>query len=563
MNNNDNNDFFLFENDESSKESDDIKINKRGFSFKSIGRKEAVLVISTAVLLICVVTATVILAVREYNKSGNDSGLSTTISKEDALSLDIKDESSDLEVASSSEDELSSVNTEINREDITLILSTIDEEKAQVKPSTGNVFTAPEYQYNQKEDVKVSDKNPADIDTDENNDKIDEIKVDNTQNPNSNSSSESSGVANSSDKIVKVTATKVNIRDNPAVSNTVVLGQANTNDEFDYLGETNDGKGTKWYKISYNDQIGWITSTYSQVIIKSKDNISSENSDVQSSGSETSSDNSSSITSSDTTTSNTSSDSSTSDGSSQNSSSEGISYTGWTTVNDKTYYYLDNQPIKGWKDINGFRYYFDEETGEKKSFAGIDVSSHQGDIDWKKVKERGIEFAFIRVGYRGYSTGKISADPKFVKNITEAQTNGIKCGVYFYSVALNTTEAAEEANFVLEAVKDYTLDLPIVIDCEHRTDRVSSLSNEERTNNVLTFLAMVQSAGYRGCLYTGHWFYQNLLENSRLSSVELWIAYYTNNPDKVADVNYKYWQFSSSGSVPGISGNVDMDVFLL
>ena len=325
MNNNDNNDFFLFENDESSKESDDIKINKRGFSFKSIGRKEAVLVISTAVLLICVVTAAVILAVREYNKHRNNLSLSTIVSSEDASLLESKDESSNSEVNSSGEDESLSVISEIKDEDMSSIMSTIDKEKAQVKPSTGNVFTAPEYQYNKKEDIKISDKNPADIDTDENNDKIDEIKVDNTQNSNSNSSSVSSNVTSSLDKIVRVTATKVNIRDNPSVSNTKVLGQANTNEEFDYLGETNDGKGTKWYKISYNNQIGWITSTYSQVVTKNKDNISSANSDVQSSGSETSSDNSSSITSSDTTTSNASSDSSTSDSSSQNSSSEGIS----------------------------------------------------------------------------------------------------------------------------------------------------------------------------------------------------------------------------------------------
>ena len=557
-----NNDYFLFDADENSKKSENTKNNKKSFSFKSISRKEAVLIISATVLLICIVTAAVILAVREYNKSKNNSSLSAITSSKDFSLSESKDEFSDLEVNSNSEAEASSANSEIRNEAVSSILSTVDEEKAQVKPSTGNVFTAPEYQYNQKEDVKVSDKNPADIDTDDNNAKIDEIKTDNTQNSNSNSSSESSGVTNSSDKIVRVTATKVNIRDNPSASNTKVLGQSNTNDEFDYLGETNDSNGTKWYKISYNNQVGWIISTYSQVITKNKDDTSSASSDSQSSGSETSPDNSSSTTSSDTASSNTSSGSSASDNSSQNSSSEGNSYTGWTTVDDKTYYYFDNQPVKGWKDINGLRYYFDEETGEKKSFAGIDVSSHQGDIDWKKVKESGVEFAFIRVGYRGYLTGKISADPKFIKNITEAQANGIKCGVYFYSVALNTTEAAEEANFVLEAVKNYKLDLPIVIDYEHRTDRVSSLNNEERTNNILAFLATVQSAGYKGCLYTGHWFYQNLLEYNRLSAVELWIAYYTDNPDRVSDVTYKYWQYSSSGSVPGISGNVDMDVFL-
>lgn len=116
--------------------------------------------------------------------------------------------------------------------------------------------------------------------------------------------------------------------------------------------------------------------------------------------------------------------------------------------------------------------------------------------------------------------------------------------------------------FRIGGSKNYTLDLPIVIDCEHKTDRVSGLSNAERTDNVLAFLATVQAKGYSACLYTGHYFYNNLLEHQRLSSVKLWIAYYTNNPDKVADVNYTYWQYTDSGAVAGISGNVDMNVWV-
>lgn len=178
------------------------------------------------------------------------------------------------------------------------------------------------------------------------------------------------------------------------------------------------------------------------------------------------------------------------------------------------------------------------------------------------AKNSGVDFAFIRVGYRGYETGRINIDPKFKQNMEGAKSQGIKCGVYFYSVARDITEAVQEANFVIEAIRGYELDLPIVIDCEHRTDRVSSLTINDRTNNVLAFLEVIKQNGQKGCLYAGHWYYQNLLHSDKLASVELWIAYYTDNPNRVADVPYRYWQYTSTGKINGISGNVDLDIWI-
>ena len=179
------------------------------------------------------------------------------------------------------------------------------------------------------------------------------------------------------------------------------------------------------------------------------------------------------------------------------------------------------------------------------------MTGYQGDIDWKKVKQSGVEFALIRVGYRGYETGRISSTE------IRHQMRSI-----FLFRCIKHNRSRRRGKFRIGGSKNYTLDLPIVIDCEHKTDRVSGLSNAERTDNVLAFLATVQAKGYSACLYTGHYFYNNLLEHQRLSSVKLWIAYYTNNPDKVADVNYTYWQYTDSGAVAGISGNVDMNVWV-
>ena len=505
--------------------------------YKITAHLTAIKIISAVLALVLVVTG--IIAAEIHNKKVNEE---KSVSAYNISSVFSENSFSSEEILSS-ESSISSVSSETASviSDISSAIAEIEPEKVEIKPSTGNVFTAPEYKYDKKEDAVDNTKKNVDSDI-ETGDKsqIDEVKTESknevSSQPEAAQSSKGETPSQSADsgqtktKYIRVTGDNVNIRDNPSVSGSKVIKCVKQNTEYAYLGELSDGNGRIWYKISIENTEGWITSEFSEIFEKAE---------------EKKEENTSSTTES-----------------SSSSETETPKYNGWTNIDGKTYYYLNNEPLKGWKIIDGLRYHFNENTGIKDSVAGIDVSSHQGNIDWASVKNSGVEFAFIRVGYRGYETGRINIDPKFTQNIQGAQSQGIKCGVYFYSVAKDITEAVQEANFVVEAVKGYKLDLPIVIDCEHRTDRVSSLNVIDRTNNVLAFLETVKQSGYSGCLYTGHWFYQNFLNSDNLTSYQLWIAYYTDNPNRVADVPYKYWQYSSTGKINGISGNVDLDIWI-
>lgn len=234
---------------------------------------------------------------------------------------------------------------------------------------------------------------------------------------------------------------------------------------------------------------------------------------------------------------------------------------GWNIIDGKTYYCMSNSFLKGWADIGGFRYYFDKNTGIKSSRVGIDVSYFQGNIDWNKVKAAGVDFAIIRAGGRYYGGGGLYVDDNFEKNIKGALAAGIKCGVYVFSAAINEVEGAQEANLILNAIQGYNITGPLVIDLEVNYGRAQNLTKSQRTNIALTALEVLKSSGHNAMLYTGHYFYQNYLEPSRLTGYPLWIAYYTSDYNKVSDVPYSIWQYTSSGSVPGISGRVDLNVW--
>lgn len=225
-----------------------------------------------------------------------------------------------------------------------------------------------------------------------------------------------------------------------------------------------------------------------------------------------------------------------------------------------TYCYNNGELLKGYYDINGLRYYFNKETGAKESYTCIDVSRYQQNINWNKVKAAGVDYAIIRVGFRGYEYGGLSIDPYFEQNIKGAKAAGIKCGVYFYSVAKDEVEAVTEANFVLNAVKGYSLDLPIAVDVEHVGDRVSGLSANQRTSNAIAFMETIKQAGKRTMLYTYFNYYNNHLVKSRLTNYTLWMAYYTDNSNLLSGITYDGWQYASDGTVSGISGRCDMNV---
>ena len=195
---------------------------------------------------------------------------------------------------------------------------------------------------------------------------------------------------------------------------------------------------------------------------------------------------------------------------------------------------------------------------------GIDVSVYQGTIDWKKVKSSGIDFAIIRAGYRGYGTnGTLVEDSMFSKNVLGAIANKIDIGIYFYTQAITTDEAKEEAKFVLNLIKKYGIKItyPIAIDTElsnanpQYSGRADNLSKQERTKIVKAFCDTIKNAGYIPMIYANKYWLNDNLDMSKLSSYDIWLAHYTNKTDYKG--NYTMWQYTSTGRVDGISGNVD------
>ena len=211
---------------------------------------------------------------------------------------------------------------------------------------------------------------------------------------------------------------------------------------------------------------------------------------------------------------------------------------------------------------DSFACYEDEKYTSK---VGIDVSVHQKEIDWAKVKEAGIEFAFIRVGYRGYTEGIMHDDDYFEANIKGAKENGIPVGIYYFSQAVTLEEAAEEAQYVIEHLEGYEIDLPVVFDMEEPDNgdhgRTMELSRQQQTDIALEFLALVERAGYTPMIYDSALLYERDYDLQYLQGYRFWVADYSSRP------KYPYvfdiWQYSSSGHVDGVEGRCDMDLMLI
>ena len=201
---------------------------------------------------------------------------------------------------------------------------------------------------------------------------------------------------------------------------------------------------------------------------------------------------------------------------------------------------------------------------------GIDVSKWQGKIDWQKVKNSGIEFAFIRIGYRG-ENGIVYKDDNADYNIQQAHKAGVLVGVYFFSTAVSDAEAKEEAEWTLQAIEGYPISYPVVYDCEgykNSMSRMFELSATERTTHAITFLETVKEAGYDAMFYgacseiedDAYWDIQKIEKKYKI-----WVAQYSavTYPQKEeSDYQGKAsaWQYTNKGRVDGISGNVDMVV---
>lgn len=245
-------------------------------------------------------------------------------------------------------------------------------------------------------------------------------------------------------------------------------------------------------------------------------------------------------------------------------------YSGWyPSKSDKQAYYdpSTHKKVTGEKVIAGVRYKFDGngkfegEVVVSGKFKGVDVSKYQGNINWNQVKASGVEFAIIRVGYRGYGSGALVEDPTFRQNIRGATAAGLKVGLYFYSQAVNEAEAVEEASMVLRLCSGYNISYPIYFDTEKvagDTGRADNISRSQRTANAVAFCETIRNAGYRAGVYSyASWFY-NQLNIANISQYSIWIAQYRDN--LTFDYNYDIWQYTSSGQVPGIPARVDMNV---
>ena len=181
---------------------------------------------------------------------------------------------------------------------------------------------------------------------------------------------------------------------------------------------------------------------------------------------------------------------------------------------------------------------------------GIDVSEWQAAVDWPRVAAAGKKFAMLRASY-----GSAGVDKQFTRNRVQAPAAGILCGAYHYCYARSAEEARQEARHFLSVIQGTALPYPAALDMEDSS--LANLGKQTLTDIVLTFLQTVQSAGYYVCLYTNPNWYVNYLDSARLKDFDLWLAQWSNAP--TLNANFGLWQYSSTGAVPGIAGNVDLD----
>ncbi len=192
---------------------------------------------------------------------------------------------------------------------------------------------------------------------------------------------------------------------------------------------------------------------------------------------------------------------------------------------------------------------------------GIDVSAWQKDINWKKVKDAGVEFAILRCGYRGSKTGALVEDSYFYKNLTGAKEAGIKVGVYFFTQAITETEAVEEASMVLALVGDTELEYPIFIDTENTNGRADNIDKNTRTAVCDAFCKTIEKSGREAGIYASRNWFNNKLNDDKLSDHYRWVAEYASTT--AYSKRYEMWQYTSSGSIDGIKGRVDLDMSYL
>lgn len=204
------------------------------------------------------------------------------------------------------------------------------------------------------------------------------------------------------------------------------------------------------------------------------------------------------------------------------------------------------------------KYYSD---GKKISYLGVDISKYQKDVDFEALKNDGIEFVMLRVGGRGYKTGEIQIDEYFHENIKKASEAGLDIGVYFFSQAVTQEEAIEEAQVVLDNIKEYEILYPIAYDMEfieNDTARVETLTRDERTTIAAAFLNHVNNAGYTPMLYGDTEWLVKRIDVAKFNASCIWLSEEADIPKY--PYRYEMWQYTTQGQVRGINGFVDLNI---
>ncbi|MDE6944942.1 MAG: glycoside hydrolase family 25 protein [Lachnospiraceae bacterium] len=209
----------------------------------------------------------------------------------------------------------------------------------------------------------------------------------------------------------------------------------------------------------------------------------------------------------------------------------------------------------------GLRRYM--ENGKKISYVGVDLSKQNGDVNFNSMKAAGVDYVMIRLGGRGYSTGQISLDENFKKNIEGAAAAGLDIGVYFYSQAISQEEALQEVNFVIQNLESYraSVKYPIAFDMEfvaNDTARIDSLTKDEKTNIATSFLESVKAAGYVPMLYGDKEWLLKEIDLARLQSYDVWLVQEQELPDY--PYQFTMWQYSTEGVVNGVTGDANLNI---
>ena len=209
---------------------------------------------------------------------------------------------------------------------------------------------------------------------------------------------------------------------------------------------------------------------------------------------------------------------------------------------------------------------YKNENGEKISHLGIDLSYHNEMVDWDELAQSGIEFIMLRCGYRGYTEGGLVEDEKFAEYAAEANRVGINLGVYFFTQAITVEEAKEEANYVLNLIKDYDISYPVALDSEYvnedyaRTNTVE-ISRELRSEMAIAFCERIKEEGYYPMIYASENWMRRNMDLEMLNQYDFWVAQYLDQNDFLYD--FTIWQYTEKGSIPGIDEHIDLDISLV